>query len=427
MATTDFNPGIISDAADRESSDETGRDAVIVGASLAGCTTAILLARAGAKVTLVEKQPDPAAFKRICSHFIQASAMPTFERLGLLDTIVAAGGVRSRFHAWTQWGWIEAPPEEAGLCLNLRRQVLDPLIREAAASESGVELILGQTADRLLREDGVVRGVVVRDREGNETELRASLTVGADGRDSRIAELSGVPTKTRPHGRIAYGGYFEGATPAHAPDTAMWMLDPQWVAAFPTDSDLTFYAAMVTKDRLPEFKRDPADALVRLVSDVPEAPPISKGRLVEPVLGKIDMLNRARVQTAPGLALAGDAALAIDPLFGVGCGWALQSGEWLADAVAPALRGEEALDRGLERYRRRHTRELRGHAFMIHDYATGRKLSAAEKMLMAAATRDPRIAAAFDEVGTRRTKPVGQLVRILPRVVAVNARHALAA
>jgi flavin-dependent dehydrogenase len=199
------------------------------------------------------------------------------------------------------------------------------------------------------------------------------------------------------------------------------------VAAFPTDSDLTFYAAMVTKDRLPEFKRDPADALVRLVSDVPEAPPISKGRLVEPVLGKIDMLNRARVQTAPGLALAGDAALAIDPLFGVGCGWALQSGEWLADAVAPALRGEEALDRGLERYRRRHTRELRGHAFMIHDYATGRKLSAAEKMLMAAATRDQRIAAAFDEVGTRRTKPVGQLVRILPRVVAVNARHALAA
>lgn len=419
MATSESSAGIFSDRPDR--------DAVIVGASLAGCTTAILLARAGVRVTLVEKQPDPAAYKRICSHFIQASGVPTFERLGLLEPIMAAGGVRTRFHAWTQWGWIEAPLEKAGLCLNLRRQVLDPLVREAAGSEPGVELILGQTAERLLWKDGAIAGVVVRDREGNETELRAPLTIGADGRDSRIAELSGVPTKTRPHGRVAYGGYFEGAKPVHAPDTAMWMLDPQWVAAFPTDDDLTFYAAMVTKDRLPEFKRDPSAALVRLVGDVPEAPPIREGRLVEPVLGKIDMLNRARVQTAPGLALAGDAALAIDPLFGVGCGWALQSGEWLADAVAPALRGEEALDRGLARYRRRHSRELRGHAFMIHDYATGRRLSPTEKMLMAAATRDPRVATAFDEVGTRRTRPVGQLVRILPRVVAANARHALAA
>lgn len=419
MASTGPSNSIFSDRPDH--------DAVVVGASLAGCTTAILLARAGARVALVEKQPDPAAFKRICSHFIQASAIPTFERLELLEPIMAAGGVRSRFHAWTRWGWIEAPEDEAGLCLNLRRQVLDPLVREAAGSEPGVELMLGQTAERLLWDGETVAGVAVRDRDGNETRLRAPLTVGADGRDSRVAELSGVPVKTRPHGRIAYGGYFEGPKPVHAPDTAMWMLDPQWVAAFPTDNDLTFYAAMVTKDRLPDFKRDPAEALVKIVSDVPEAPPIREGQLVEPVMGKLDMVNRARRQTAPGLALAGDAALAIDPLFGVGCGWALQSGEWLADSVAPSLRGEESLSRGLDRYRRRHTRELRGHAFLIHDYATGRKLSPFEKRLMAAASRDPKVAVAFDRVGTRRTRPVGELARILPRVVAANTRRAVAA
>ena len=92
------------------------------------------------------------------------------------------------------------------------------------------------------------------------------------------------------------------------------------------------------------------------------------------MLGKIDMTNRMRVPTAPGLALIGDAALATDPLFGVGCGWAFQSAEWLADAVAPALGGDESLDEGLRRYRRRHSRQLRGHAWMIHDYATGRKM-----------------------------------------------------
>lgn len=401
-------------------------DAVVVGASLAGCATAILLGRAGARVALVEKQPDPAAFKRVCSHFIQASAVPTIDRLGLLGPIMAAGGVRSRIHAWTRWGWIEAPPDRAGYALNLRREVLDPLVREAAAATPGVELMLGRAASRLLREDGAVRGVAVRDRGGEEVDLRARLTVGADGRDSGVAELSGVAVKTLPHNRFAYGAYFEGASPAGAPDGSFWMLDPQWAAAFPTDEGLTFYAAMLTKDRLPEFKRDPEAALVSFIADLPEAPPIRAGRIVGPVLGKLDMPNRVRVPVAPRLALTGDAALATDPLFGVGCGWALQSGEWLADSVAPALRGDEPLEDGLERYRRRHRRELRGHAFLIHDYATGRRLQPGERMLFAAAARDPKVAAVFDEMGTRRIKPGRMFARAMPRAIAVNARHALA-
>ncbi len=90
-------------------------DVVIVGASLAGCATAIGLGRAGASVALVEKSPDPSAYKRICSHFIQASGVPAIERLGLLDPIMAAGGVRSAVRAWTQWGWIEAPADRAQL------------------------------------------------------------------------------------------------------------------------------------------------------------------------------------------------------------------------------------------------------------------------------------------------------------------------
>ena len=56
-------------------------DAVIVGASLAGCTAAIMLGRAGARVALVDQRTEPSAFKRICSHYIQASAVATLERL----------------------------------------------------------------------------------------------------------------------------------------------------------------------------------------------------------------------------------------------------------------------------------------------------------------------------------------------------------
>jgi menaquinone-9 beta-reductase len=418
MPTTDPRPPIIDQRSDL--------DAVVVGASLAGCTTAIQLGRAGLRVAVVEKQPDPRAYKRMCSHFIQASAVPTLERLSLLEPIEAAGATRPRVRIWTKWGWIEAPPERAARGVNLRREVLDPLLRETAAETPGVEMLLGWTASRLLRENGVFAGVVARNREGEERELGARLTIGADGRDSRVAELAEVPVKTYPHGRFAYGGYFEGGAPANAPHATAWFLDPQWCAAFPTDSGLTFYAAMPTKDRLPEFKQDPEGALVRFLSDVPEAPPIGEGRAVESVIGKIEMTNRMRRPVGPGLALVGDAALATDPLFGVGCGWAFQSAEWLAESVETALQGGESLEQGLESYRRRHGRELAGHAFLIHDYATGRRMNPVERQMFSAAARDPKVATVFDAFGTRQTRPQQTFPRMLPRVIAVNARHALA-
>jgi hypothetical protein len=183
---------------------------------------------------------------------------------------------------------------------------------------------------------------------------------------------------------------------------------------------------MGTEDRLPEFKADPEAALVRFMSDIPEPPPIAQSKLVGPVMGKIDMTNRKRGPIAPGLALIGDAALAADPLFGIGCGWALQSGEWLADSVAPALRGEAPLQQGLERYKRRHARALGGHAFLINDYATGRPMSAIERLIFSAAARDERCASMFEAFGTREIGPQQFMPRMLPRAVTVNARHALA-
>jgi 2-polyprenyl-6-methoxyphenol hydroxylase-like FAD-dependent oxidoreductase len=401
-------------------------DAVVVGGSLAGCTAAILLAREGARVALVEKQPDPAAFKRMCSHFIQASAVPTVERLGLLDPFVAAGGVRPRARAWTRWGIIEAPPERASLGINLRREVLDPILRQTAAETPGVEAKLGWTATRLLRDGERFAGAAVVDREGNEVELVARLVVGADGRDSRVVKLSGVREKVLPHERFAYGGYFEGPQPESSPDGTIWMADPQFMAAFPTDSDLVFYAAMPTKDRLPEFKRNPEKALVDFISDFPDPPPIRDSRLVSDVIGKLEMPNRVRQLTAPGLALVGDAALATDPLFGIGCGWAFQSSEWLADSVGPALAGRGSLDRGLKRYRRRHSRHLRGHAFLIHDYSTARRFNPAERMIFSGAARDDKLAVCFDRFATRQVGPARMMATTMPRSLYVNARHALA-
>jgi len=398
-------------------------DVAIIGASLSGCTAAILLSRAGAKVALIEKRPDPKAFKRVCSHFIQASAVPTIERLGLYEPILEAGGLRSRFHSRTPWGWVEPTERREAYCLNLRRSLLDPMLREAAAAEPGVELMLGQSAERLIREGGAFGGVGVRDREGNEREIRARLVVGADGRDSRVGELAQVKERTLPHNRLAYGGYFEGPKPRFWPDGAVWLLDPDMAAAFPTDGGQVFYIAMTHKDRAPEFKADPERALVEHVAAVPEPPPIRESRCVGPVIGKVEMPNRIRGPIAPGLALVGDAALATDPIFGVGCGFAFQSGAWLADSVASALSGSELLEEGLRRYRGRHRRQLGMHARLIHDYSTGRKFDRVERLMMSTAVSDPKAAALFEDVGTRRVTPPRALAPMALRIAAVNARR----
>ena len=396
-------------------------DAVIVGGSLAGCATAILLGRAGARVAVVEQRSDPAAYKKICSHYIQSSAVPTLERLGLLEPMMEAGAVRSGIRIHVPAGWIVPPQDGAPTGVNLRRERLDPMIRAMAAATPGVELLAGHTVEELIEDDGRVSGVVAR-AGGERVRLTSRLVVGADGRGSKVAKLAGVRSRKVRHGRVAYGAYFRGGAPADAPAASLWMLDPDMAAAFPTDEGLTFYAVMPVKEHAGAFREDPGRALVEKLRSIPDAPPIDEGAMVGKPQGKLDMTNVANGPVAPGLALVGDAALAIDPLWGVGCGWALQSAEWLADSVAPALAGSGSLTRGLRRYRRRHRRALRGHALMMYDYAGGRRMNPGERMMFTAATRDERLASTMEAYGSRRIGPARMMLTAMPRAVVVTIR-----
>jgi flavin-dependent dehydrogenase len=401
-------------------------DVAIVGASLAGCSAAILLAQSGARVALLEKSPDPQTFKKVCSHYIQSSAVGTLERMGMIEPMMQAGAVRSRVRIWTRWGWIEGPHKsKVPSGINLRRERLDPLIRQLASDTPGVELLLGHTVQELVRDGERVCGVRARDNRGQTVELRTQLVVGADGRDSRVAKLAGVRARTKAHGRIAYGGYYEGPAPTGAPAATLWLLDPNMIGAFPTDSGHTFYAAMPTKEYLPEFRADPAAALQKMVAAVPDAPPILASRLTQPIQGKVDMTNVIHTPTAPGVALVGDAAGAVDPLWGVGCGFALQSSEWLSDSVAAALRGAEPLEQGLKRYRRRHARGLGGHTKTILDYASGRKLNAGERIFFSAASYDERTGRVFEAFGSRNIGPVRMIATGMPLAMLAGVRRSI--
>ncbi|GAA3038436.1 hypothetical protein GCM10020229_57150 [Kitasatospora albolonga] len=114
---------------------------MISGASLAGCAAAILLARQGVRVALLERRADPQAYKVLCTHSLVASSYPVLVELGLTEAIEAAGALHNDARWWTRWGWIEPQAAPGGPALpyayNLRRSRLDPLIRSRAAATPG--------------------------------------------------------------------------------------------------------------------------------------------------------------------------------------------------------------------------------------------------------------------------------------------------
>lgn len=182
-------------------------DVVIAGAGIAGCAAATLYGQQGLRVGLLEQHRDASTFKRACTHFIQPSALPTMRRLGLDRRIESAGGVRNTLDFWTPYGWITAETITAGQAehgYNIRRSVLDPMLREMAARTPGVDLLLGHNVVEVLRQGERVTGLVASAADGTRHEVHGRLTVGADGRQSAVADRSGVPVKTTPHGRFGF-------------------------------------------------------------------------------------------------------------------------------------------------------------------------------------------------------------------------------
>ncbi|MDX3536586.1 NAD(P)/FAD-dependent oxidoreductase [Streptomyces sp. MB09-01] len=324
-------------------------DVVISGASLAGSAAAILLARRGVRVALLERRSDPEAYKVLCTHSITANAYPVLDELGLVPAIEKAGAVRNEARWYTRWGWIEPRAAPAGpelpYAYNVRRSILDPLIRSRAAETPGVDLLLGHQVTGLVREAGRTRGVRASSPQG-EREIRARLVVGADGKDSAVAKFAAVPAQQHENARFGYLAHFRNL-PLHGGIGQTWFLEPDMAYAFPNDDGVTVMAVLPDKKRLPAFREDLEGSFLSFIRALPEAPPIDSAERVTKIIGAVNYPLHSRKPTAPGVALIGDAALTGDPLWGVGCGWALQSAQWLAEAVAPAATGRGDLPHGV--------------------------------------------------------------------------------
>ncbi|MGW0122091.1 NAD(P)/FAD-dependent oxidoreductase [Streptomyces sp. NPDC003327] len=401
-------------------------DVVISGAGLAGSAAAILFARRGARVALLERRSDPDAYKVLCTHSLTACAHPVLDELGLVPALEQAGAVRNEARWYTRWGWIEPRAAPGGpelpYAYNIRRSVLDPLIRSRAAATPGVDLLLGHQVTGLVREAGRTVGVRASTRRG-ERELRARLVVGADGKDSAVATHADVPTRRYENARFGYLAHFRGL-PLRDGIGHTWFLEPDMAYAFPNDDGVTVMAVLPDKERLPEFREDLEGSFMAFVRALPEAPPVDSAERVSKIIGMVDYPFLSRRPTAPGVALVGDAALTGDPLWGVGCGWALQSARWLAEAVAPAAAGRGDLDGALAAYARRHRRRLLGHQYLAADFATARPFNPLERLMFSAAARDAATARHMHLFASRLIGPLRFLNPVaVARASAVNLRH----
>ena len=267
-----------------------------------------------------------------------------------------------------------------------------------------------------MRDGDRVDGVEVEGTDRGRMTIGATLTVAADGRNSTIARLARVPARVLPHNRFVYFAYWRDV-PTPADQARLWLLEPDAAAVFPNEDGITLIAVVPHRRRMAEFRADPEAAYARIVAELPDGPGLDGAERVSKLIGNFEVPNKMRPAAGSRVAFVGDAALAADPLFGVGCGWAFQTAEWLAgEALSPVL-GEGDLDRALRRYRRTVVRRLGPHHMQMSDYSTGRPMRLNERLAMRAAANDPVVAAAVEEVATRRRS----VLRLLDPVLTARA------
>jgi flavin-dependent dehydrogenase len=372
-------------------------DVVVIGASVGGCTAAILYARNGLNVALVEKSTDLAHYKTVCTHYLQPAAVDTIRRLGLTELIEQAGGLRNDLEVWTEWGWIRGTnPAKPGHGYNIRRQTMDPILRRLAVETPGVSFHAGTSVCDLVRDvGGRVAGVVVENRTGR-TEFRTPLVVAADGRMSRLAQLAGIDAHVHENNRFTYFTYYRGVPLRAAVTSRYWHLHPNLAYAFRNDDDTTLLGIFLPRSELRAFKTDPMGNFRRFWDRVPDAPLIGSTRPICELRGVTEIANQWRPASAPGIAFVGDAAMVLDPIWGTGCSFAFQSADWVVEHTARALGPGKcdisALDRGLKRYRRQHRSRTRWHYAHISSFSQVRPHNLIERLVFSAATSDSRTA-----------------------------------
>jgi flavin-dependent dehydrogenase len=310
-------------------------DAVIVGARCAGAATALLLARAGARVLLVDK--GVYGSDTTSTHALMRGAILQLHQWGVLPAIVAAGTppVHSTTFSYREQD-ITVPIEPrfgVSALYAPRRALLDRILVDAAA-ESGAEVSYGVRIDNVIVDDrGRVRGITAVGG-GTRHRIEADIVIGADGLHSTIAQRvgSGSVVEGRHSTGVLYS-YWEGLPV----DGYYWrFVTSGSIGAIPTNDGATCLFASVPAGRFrAEIHGDASAAYRRLVREVSTVfdSRLDEARQMEPVRGFGGHVGFIKRSTGDGWALVGDAGYFKDPLTAHGITDALRDAELLARAI----------------------------------------------------------------------------------------------
>ena len=320
-------------------------DAAIVGARAAGAATAMLLARAGLSVVVVDRARFPS--DTLSTHQVQTPGIARLRRWGLLDAVAATTPAVQRVRLDTGSHGVTAPypaHDGARALYGPRRTLLDALLVDAARA-AGAEVVEGFAVTGLTSADGRVTGFRGRTRGrraadatggdggGRETEVGARLVIGADGKRSAVAAAVGAASyRVRPARTFAAYSYWADLP---LPTGGEIHVRPGLTApVFATNDGLTMAAVFAPLDQFEAFRRDPEAGYARLLDRCGDLGERARAATrVERLRTAPDEPNRFRVPHGPGWALVGDAGIVQDPVGAQGISNAFRDAELLADAV----------------------------------------------------------------------------------------------
>lgn len=343
-------------------------DAIVVGARCAGAPTAMLLARRGHRVLLVDGATFPSDV--VSTHFLWPHGASYLNRWGLLDRVLAVTPSHTLINVVNEGvplsGTVPVDAlrryfrqmhgDEGGVVqqyTSVRRSVLDAIVVDGAR-EAGVEVREGFRVEELIFDGDRVVGVRGRTREGARVEERARIVVGADGRHSFVARTLRLPKyDERPKCTFAYWSYYSGfnletvqlhrrgrlgaaAVPTNFGQNMVLVWGPsEWAADFRRDLDGNFQRAL--DFAVPELGEQIRDTGLR----------------EERFYGTLNQAGFLRPLSGPGWVLAGDAGSFKDQCTAIGMTHAFRDAELVSSALDAWLSGTQPLDVALGHYENR--------------------------------------------------------------------------
>jgi flavin-dependent dehydrogenase len=343
----------------------TEYDAIVVGARCAGAPTAMLLARAGCRVLVVDRAHFPS--DTVSTHVLHPTAVASLRRWGLLDEVVATGCAPINRYSFDfgpfTIGGTPLPDGGSSTAYAPRRLVLDAILVEAAA-RAGAEVREGFTVDQVVVEHGRVVGIRGRGADGRTVLERARIVIGADGRHSHVAQAV-RPEQYHEKPTLMWGYYtYWSDLPTNGFET--FVRPERGFAAAPTNDGLTMVVVGWPYAEADAYKADVERNYLATLELVPEFADRVRGATRQERFTAASSPNFFRKPFGPGWALVGDAGYTKDPVTAQGIPDAFRDAERCVAALREVFDGSRTFDEAMADWQR----ERDERALPIYEFTT---------------------------------------------------------